>query len=518
MDLTDERGHLAGLLLAQLGAEVILIEPPEGSSVRRLGPFAGDVEGVDRSFHHWSYNRGKRSVVLDLDTTDGQERLRNLALGADILIESADPGTMAGRGLAYDDLSGPNPALIYVSISAFGGHGPKAQWHASDLVIQASAGNMAITGDADRAPLRAGGTLPQAYHNAASEAAGAALIALFERQRTSGLGQHLDLSAQQSMSQCAQSMTLAAPLSATTTRRIAGGANMQGIPIKLMWPCADGHASVTFLFGGGFAHFTQNLMDWVHEEGFCDEATRTKDWSEYAVMLLDGREPVSEYERLVQILTDFFATKTKAELLGAAMSRRVLITPVWTTAEVAASEQLAFRRFWEEVDHGEAGTHRLPGPFAKFSATPMQSLPPAPRLGADTDAVLAAEGRQPAVAIADPKPSTELPLAGVKILDFMWAMAGPAASRVLADYGAEIIRVESINKLDVVRTLQPFRDDVTDPELSGIWNNMNAGKSGFALDMSKPPAIDVIWDLIDWADVVLESFSPKAMKAWGVDY
>ena len=518
LDLTDERGHLAGLMLAQLGADVVLIEPPEGSSARRLGPFAGDVEDPERSFHHWAYNRGKRSVILDLNSPSGQDRLRALAEGADIIIESAGPGLMSERGMGYDDLSAVNPALIYVSISAFGGDGPKADWNASDLIIQASSGNMAITGDTDRAPLRAGGTLPQAFHNAASEAAGAAMIALFERQRTSGLGQHIDVSAQQSMSQCAQSMTLAAPLSATSTTRIAGGASLQGIPIQLMWPCKDGYASVTFLFGAGFRRFTQTLMDWVYEEGFCDEATKDKNWVDYATMLLDGREPVEEYERVKQVLADFFATKTKAELLDAAMTRRVLITPVWTTAEVAASEQLAFRQYWEDVDGGDGTSYQLPGAFAKFSATPIPKLPPAPRLGADTDEVLAETARTPDVAVKEPSPSTEQPLAGVKVLDFMWAMAGPAASRVLADYGADIIRVESINKLDVARTLQPFRDDVTDPENSGLWNNMNANKSGFSLDMSRDGALDVIWDLIDWADVILESFSPKAMKAWGISY
>lgn len=518
LDLTDERGHLAGLILAQLGAEVILVEPPEGTSARRMAPFAGDVDGPDRSLHHWAYNQGKKSIVIDLDTEAGQSDLKRLAEGADILIQSADVGAMAVLGLGYENLAAVNPALIYVSISAFGSEGPKADWHAADLTIQASAGNMAITGDRDRAPLRAGGTLPQAFHNAASEAAGAALIALFERQRTSGLGQHIDVSAQMSMSQSAQSMTLAAPLSATSTTRIAGGASLQGIPIQLMWPCKDGYASVTLLFGAAFAGFTQNLMDWVHEEGFCDEATKNKDWVNYALMMLDGQEPVEEYERVKSILTDFFATKTKAELLDAAMTRRLLITPVWTTAEVASSEQLAFRRYWQEQNHGEAGTHRLPGAFAKFSAAPSPTLSPAPRLGADTEAVLGSGDRKPAVSVATPIPSTELPLAGVKILDFMWAMAGPAASRVLADYGAEIIRVESINKMDAVRTLQPFRDDVTDPEFSGIWNNMNAGKAGFSLDMSKPEAVDVIWDMIEWADVVMESFSPKAMKAWGIDY
>ena len=87
-------------------------------------------------------------------------------------------------------------------------------------------------------------------------------------------------------------MMLATPLNATVTSRIAGGVNCQGIDIQLMWPCRDGHASVTFLFGLGFARFTQRLMDWVCEEGFCDEATRDKDWIEYPLMLIDGREPL----------------------------------------------------------------------------------------------------------------------------------------------------------------------------------------------------------------------------------
>lgn len=521
LDLTDERGHLAGLILAQLGAEVIAVEPPGGSTARRLGPFApGDADDGEHSFHHWAYNRGKKSVVLDLDTDAGASELKRLVAGADILLESADPGVMAARGLDHATLIGENPSLIHVAITGFGSDGPKANWAISDLVLQASAGNMAITGDRDRAPLRAGGTLPQAYHNAASEGAGAALIALFDRQRAGGHGQFIDVSAQQSLNQSMQSMSLAAPLSATSTTRIAGGASLQGIPIQLMWPCADGHASVTFLFGAAFSRFTRNLMNWIHEEGFCDEATRDKDWDEYPFMLLDGREPIEEYDRVKQVLTDFFATKTKAELLDGAMERRVLITPVWTTAEVLASPQLADRGYWEELAHPELGTVRYPGAFAKFSATPMAPLAPPPALGADTDAVLAEQPRRPAVEAveAEGDAGDRLPLAGVKILDFMWAMAGPAASRVLADYGAEIIRVESINKMDAIRTLAPFRDDITDPENSGCWNNMNAGKLGLSLDMSKPGAIDVIWDLIDWADVVLESFSPKAMAAWGIDY
>ncbi len=537
LDLTDERGHLCGAILAQMGADVIAVEPPEGSSARRLAPFAGDVEGPERSLHHWAYNRGKRSVVLDLATDDGAATLRDLAAAADILIESAGPGQMEALALGYGTLSEINPELVYVSISPFGSDGPKADWAVSDLTLQASAVNMAMTGDSDRAPVRTGGLFPQAFHNAASEAAGAALIALWERQTVSGLGQHVDMSAQQSMNQACQSYALSTPLGATPPTRHAGGVLVEGLHVQLMWPCKDGHASVTFLFGPGFRAFTQSLMDWVCEEGFCDEATRDKNWTEYAMMLLDGREPISEYERLKQVLHDFFATKTKAELLDAAMSRRVLITPVWTADEVVNSHQLAAREYWETVaqdldDGDRSGAEvRYPGRYARFSATPMQPLGPPPKLGQHTDEVLAElAGADAAPVRARPRieatgadvstqtASIARPLENVKVLDFMWAMAGPAAARVLADYGADIIRVESETRLEVARSLQPFRDDIGDPEYSALYNNMNAGKRGICLDMSKPAALDVIWDLIDWADVIVESFSPKGMAGFGMSW
>ena len=516
LDLTDERGHLAGQILGLLGAEVIAIEPPEGSSARRLGPFAGGEADPERSLHFWSYNRGKKSVVLDLDTEEGKSNLRRLAAGADFLIESDDPGVMAERGLGYDDLAGDNEALIYVSISAFGGTGPKAGWQSTDLTVLASSGQLMLTGDDDRPPVRV--SLPQGFHHAAAEGAAAALIALYERQSRSGLGQHIDMSAQQSMNQASQSMMLAALLNADHTERMAGGVKLAGLGVQLMWPCADGHASVTFLFGPGIGPFTRNLMEWVCEEGFCDEATRDKDWLDYTMMLLDGREPVSEYERLKGVLTDFFATKTKAELFDAAFERRLLIVPVTTIEDVSNSPQLADRGFWEDVDHGEIGAVRYPGAMGKFTETPLMPLPAAPSLGADTDSVLGEADRKPSVAVAKTTAATAPPLEGLKVLDLMWVMAGPAGSRVLADYGADIIRVESANKIDTARTLQPFLNNEGDPEYSGLWNNMNAGKRGLALDMSKDAAVGVILDLVDWADVVLESFSPKAMKGWGLDY
>ncbi|MGB5756572.1 MAG: CoA transferase [Acidimicrobiales bacterium] len=515
LDLSDERGQLCGHVLASLGAEVISIEPPGGSTSRRLGPFADDVDGPDTSLWHWSYNRGRKSVVLDLETEPDRQELLRLVDGADFLIESAGPGAMERLGLDYDTLAERNRALIMVSISAFGSSGPKAGWPATDLTIMAAGGQMVLTGDADRPPLRI--PLPQAYFHAAAEGAGAALIALYERQHHSGVGQHIDCSAQQSTMQATQSNMLAGAINATTSTRSAGGVSLAGIDIQLMWPCADGFMSVTFLFGPALGPFSQRLMNWIHEEGGCDEATRDKDWLNYGELVFGGVEPVAEYERVKQVLTDFFATRTKAELFAEAFERRLLFAPVTTTEDVHDNPHLAARRVWEDIDIGGRQV-RFPGRVGIFSETPQPVLPAPPSLGQHTVEVRHEPPRKPVVAV-EPKPERGgAALEGLKILDFMWVMAGPAGSRVLADYGANIVRIDSQARLDTARTLQPFRDDEGLPDNTALYSNMNAGKRGLSLDLANPASRDVVRDLVRWADVVLESFSPKAMKGFGFDY
>ena len=535
LDLTDHRGQLAGHILRSLGAEVLLIEPPGGSPGRKVGPFAGDDPGPERSLPFWAHNRGKQSVVLDLDTASGRDQLIELARGADVIIENEPVGAMSNRQLGYQDLAAVNEALVHVSITPFGENGPKAGWASSDLTLLAASGALALTGDKDRPPVRFG-PAPQAWHHAAAEAAHAALIALYERDNHSGRGQHADVSVQQAANQIAASQMLTSPLEASITKRMAGGVVYGGIDVKLMWPCADGYVSVTFLFGAAIGPFTRRLMEWVCEDGFCDEATRDKNWIDYTMMLLDGREPLSEYERLRdQVLVHFFASKTKAELLEAALKRRVLVAPIATAADVLASPQLAARHYWERVDQGEAGTVTFPGAIAKPQATPLEPLGPSPRVGQHTEAVRSMPPRQPSVGVkgvavkndvavkngvgaASSSPPGGSALDGLKVLDLMWVMAGPAASRVLADYGAEVIRVESIHRIDTARTLAPFVGNEGDPEKSGLFNNLNGNKRGVALDLSNPLSHDVMLDLVSWADVVLDAFSPHGMGSLGLGH
>jgi crotonobetainyl-CoA:carnitine CoA-transferase CaiB-like acyl-CoA transferase len=122
------------------------------------------------------------------------------------------------------------------------------------------------------------------------------------------------------------------------------------------------------------------------------------------------------------------------------------------------------------------------------------------------------------VAPVRPRSANRLPLQGVKILDFMWVLAGPGITRMLADYGATVVRVESVSRIDPTRTVGPFQNNESGAETSGLWGNNNAGKYGITLDLSTPGARTIVMDLVRWADVVCEAFSPKAMRAWGFDY
>lgn len=368
LDLTTERGLLCGQTLGDLGADVIKVEPPGGSSARQLAPFYHDEPHPDRSLYWWAYNRNKRGITLNLDTDEGRAILRRLVASAHFLIESDNPGSLAQRGLSYNDLAAINPALVYVSISPFGQDGPIASYADSDLIILAAGGPLILTGDADRPPVRV--TIPQGYAHASAEAAVAALIAHHERQR-SGRGQHVDVSAQQAVALAAQSSLLAIPLGDQEFRRMAGGVKMGPLNVRLVWPALDGYVTVGFLFGSSIGPFTRRLMEWLCEEGFCDAATRDTDWIGFGYALFTG-DGFEKYEQLKEVIGDFVKTKTKAELLRVALERGLLIAPVTTLDEVVESDQLAARRYWQSLDHPELGLAvRYPGPFAKFSVTPI---------------------------------------------------------------------------------------------------------------------------------------------------
>jgi crotonobetainyl-CoA:carnitine CoA-transferase CaiB-like acyl-CoA transferase len=379
LDLTTERGLLCGQLLGDMGADVIKVEPPGGSPARGLGPFLNDQPHPDRSLYWWAYNRNKRSITLDIDRPEGRELLKRLVAGSDFLLESFNPGEMAARGLGYDDLAALNPKLVYVSITAFGQDGPKASYADADLIIMAAGGPLVLTGDEDRPPVRV--SIPQAYLHASADGAVGALVAHHESVR-SGRGQHVDVAAEQSVAMATQSYVLAAPLGSVEARRMAGGVKFGPLDIPLVWPARDGYIALTFLFGSALGVFTRKLMHYLCERGFCDEATRDKDWIAFGEQLFSGAEPLSEFERIKRIVSEFTSSHTKAELLQLAVERGFLMTPITTIEEVVKSPQLEAREYFRPLEHPELGRSFLyPGPFAKFSATPLRYRRRPPTVG-----------------------------------------------------------------------------------------------------------------------------------------
>ena len=516
LDLSDERGLMCGQILADLGADVIQIEPPGGSSARDQGPWLAGRDGDrEASLHWWAYARNKRGIVLDLETSQGRDDLRRLVTTADILVESEAPGRMADLELDYPQLATINPGLIHVSITPYGRTGPKANDAATDLTLHAASGFLHMTGDLDRAPVRT--TVPQAYQHGGADGAGAALIALHERHR-SGLGQHIDISIQQSLNQACASQMLSVPLGGPDVIRASGGISLGGLNVRFVWPAKDGFISLTHLFGTAVGPFTQRLMDWMYEEGACDQALRDTDWIGYADGLLTGRIPFAEFEEVKGIIAEFTSSKTKEELFAAGRERRLLIVPVSTIPDMIENANLAHRDYWTPVERPDGGTANYPGAFVRPHVQPLSYRRPAPLLGQHSDEVLAEIADAAFSAQPIPDGPNGLPLADVKILDFMWVMAGPAATRVLADYGATIVRVESTKRPETARTIAPFHGGVPGLENSGLFENLNGNKLGLTLNMATPEAREVAKDLVRWADAVCESFSPGAMQRWGLDY
>lgn len=522
---------MAGFLLAQLGADVIAVEPPGGSRARHVGPFAGGSPDPERALGHWAYNRGKRSVVADDGAT-----VERLAATADVLL------TCGAFDVDLDALRAANPELITVSLTPFGSGGPKGEWIGTDLTINAAAGEMSLNGDLDRPPVRI--TAPQVWANAGAEAACAVLLALTDR-RVNGGGQHIDVSAQEAMMLTAQGWLAPALCDNPPAQRSSGGLELLGqVTFRFVYECADGHITLTFLPGVLVGPFTNKVVAWANAEGALPDDLATIDW----IDLLEGRE-LDEVADLVrrtsEALAKAFATRTKANLFAMAQRDRLLLVPVTTPADVLDNEHYAAREFWDEVEVAGTGPVRFPGPWAKTTSAPLRRLGPPPRLGEHTDEILAALGsttegrssaapsgppatssaspaarRSPAASSASPVATAPTrPLEGVRIVDFTWVYAGPFATRMLAYYGAEVIRVESQTRPDQVRSSGLARVPGDDgPEGSQQWHSINADKKSLQLNLKVPESRQVVLDLAATADIVIDAFSPGVLERSGLSH
>ncbi len=524
LDLSDEHGLFCSRLLAEVGADVIHVEPPSGSSARHDGRHAGNIVDPERSLTWWAMARDTRSVTLDLDDDIDRARFLSLVQTADALVESADPGTWEARGLGYEELSALNPRLVWVSITPFGSTGPKANYASTDLIVQAASGAMTLTGEADRAPLRAAGV--PAWTHAAAEAAGGALIALRESRR-SGHGQRVEVSAQRATNLTAQFSLPAAQVGHLPVTR-AGGFNLYGVDVPFIWPAADGYVSLTLALDPLNKPFLDRLLAFMVEEGHGAPGITDRDWVAHVRRVRSGDQPNDAFVDLRDAVAAFISTKSKADLFAAALDRKLLLVPVSTFDDLYESPQLEHRSFWTEEQLPDGSVAKLPNHLVRSSrqgadGAPRRQRRPAPAIGQHTDEVFAELERFGVPTGSAPRqqdvaPVADGPLAGVKVLDMMWVMAGPVSTGVMAQYGATVVRIENEARLDTARLLAPWYEGKVGKESSLGFGSINANKLSVTIDPNSTEGRAVILELVQWADIVTESFSPRAMTKWGLDY
>ncbi len=521
LDLATARSEMAGRVLADMGAEVIKVEPPWGTPSRQLPPFS--EQDPERSLYWAAMGLGKRSVVIDLDDEQGRADFRALLRTADVLIESFDPGTMADWGLSYDEVKAEHPDLIYVSVTPYGQDGPWANRPATELTIESAGGLVGLQGEGDRPPVSVG--YPQAAIHSGVQAAADTAIALRERD-LSGQGQHLDVSMQAAIVWTLMHATGFPPNTGgdppgTCADRAVGV--LEGPAVFPIHPCADGYVTFSIVPGGlGLRHSTK-VMKWIAESGELSGELEGADIDEWAAAL--GRaamEDPAEAGRMMavanEVLHNFVAKRTMAECYARAVKDGFMLAPLYTVEDIASDKHLEAREYWVELDG-----KRYPGPFAKLSETPLQLVRPAPTLGQDQH-LLAGAGPAPKRNARTPASSNGVrghdggALSGVKIADFAWVGVGPLISKSMADHGATVVHIESATRPDVLRLAPPFKDNQPGLDRAQFMANFNSSKLGVALRLDTDQGLSYARQLVDWADVVVESFTPGTLKRFGLDY
>jgi crotonobetainyl-CoA:carnitine CoA-transferase CaiB-like acyl-CoA transferase len=518
LDLSDGvAGAFCTKLLAMYGVTVIKVEPPSGDPTRSAGPFPKDIPDTEQSGLFLYLNTDKRGITLDLTSSAGAAAFRRLAQSADIIVESFTPGTLSALQLGYEDLKELNPRLIMTSLTPFGQTGMYSDYQSTHLINCASSGWMYTIGEPDREPLQSGGLVSD--YAAGLHGAIGSLAAYFDSALT-GQGCEVDVSTQEAL----QIVTIYG-----TTRCSYSGDIPKRSGTHFPWmiaPCRDGLIGCSILTDGQW----EALCAWIQPEWLGDPRLST---------VFGRREHRDEIEAT---LLEFFQQHTRDELFYEGQARRIPVNPVPLVDELLQFEQHRDRGYFVEIEHPIAGSLTYPGLPFKTSARPPRRMQPAPLLGQDNDAIFCQElgyhadelptlmggGKSAAEPIRPVKrssrPSTmtaprSLPLKGVRVLDLTWVMAGPVATSMLADLGAEVLKVEAIQVLDRWRGAATLESSGLGTwELSPSFNTLNRNKQGITLNLADPSGAAILRDLLQTCDIVAENYTPRVMQNFGLDY
>ncbi len=489
VDLSGEPGQIAGRILADLGAEVMLVEPPEGHVLRREPPFRSDT-GESLRFAAWS--AGKQILQVSPASSDSREqgvaRISDLVREADIVLATPGwPGTMP----IEQEWRAAGANAVWVDVTPFGAAGPRSTWKATDIGVMASSGNMYATGDPDRAPVAC--SEPSAYAHTGPEVVIAALSAL-----ASGVPQHVDVSMQEAV----MVASMCAPARAFKTG-LAGRRSGASIGrTKEIWLCKDGYVSFGLRGGAARVRSLEKISELVRDAGLSTPALRDRDWASYNHNVVSD----AELRAIEAPIGAYFRTKTMAELYEIACETNLMLAPACSPREICASAQLEARGFF-----GPLGpVDRAPTRFVVIRECEADEtdISPRTRVGSHESG---------AWRLA-PSSGARGAWEGTRIVEFGSGAAGPIATRYFAENGAMVVRIESRTRPDFLRTYALGPSNPHGLEGSDMFDGLNAGKLSVTLNLKHPKGKELAKRLIGWADAVAENFAPRAMRSLGLDY
>ena len=524
LDLADEPAAFAGRLLADLGADVVRVEHPSGGRLRQLAPFLDDEPGVERGYHHLYHNANKRSVTLDISEPRGRKQLRRLAATSDVLIETGAPGALEALGLGYAELSALRPGLVYASVTPYGQEGPWRGRPGSDLTAAASSGLLFVAGQTGDPPTLAGGD--QSYKMASIVAVSGIMVALYGRRNDpSGRGRHLDISVQEAAS------IAACQTSNANLFTWRGEAPQRPGMTRGVFRCSDGGWVTLNVVEASFPAF----MEWLEESGIETDLDERLDAAGLAGLIL--------MPEVLELAGRLAERHTRQEFLDRALSMDMLSLPVHDFPDLARSEQMrAAGQFFEVWDEPL-------GRALDFSRSPVDVferptvISRAPTLGEHNFLLLELEdtasgpgeqcgttvesspipGSSPGQAPISPlaqgeEESRPFPyLKGVRVVDLCWILAGPLGTKVLADFGAEVIKIET-NAHPLMRRVGVRPDGAPGPNVDPLFNGANTGKLSVSLDLRTERGRELLRELVARADVVTNNFRPGAMDRMELGY
>lgn len=499
LDCGDESSAFATRILADLGADVVLVEPPDGSRVRHLAPFVDDVAGVERGYQHLYLNANKRSVVLDIERDVDRRRLIELAATADVFFETASPGYMASLELDYEHLSATNPGLVYVSVTAFGQTGPWSGRSTSDLVATAAGGLLAISGERDDPPMQ--GPATPAYKLASLAATAGVMLALHGRDGSAeGRGAHIDISLQEAV---ALSVIQSANANFYTQQNVFP----ERPGLSGATRCADGKWAGLNMRPQGMAGFIELLDEAGIDHGLPPDDLPV---GPRGLNPLDG--PL--YDLAKELATHY----TRDEFVRKMEAAGQLSMPALDLPDMAREAHYVETGQFIDVDND------LLGRTTSFPLSPVDCVTGgapirrAPGLGEHSAEILDAPDLSSPTRTPDRRASARArPLDGVRVVDFTWVLAGPLGTRILANFGAEVITVESEARMSPLRNA-PLADGTRDVNLAGLFNAVNTNKLSLTLDLRDERSRELVRQLISTADLVIDNYSNGALARMGFDY